>query len=341
MRLLVTGHDGYIGAVMIPMLQREGYEVVGLDSRFFHDCLFGEEPPDIPAVRKDIRDITAADLHGFDAVLHLAALSNDPLGNLNPDLTYEINHRGAVHLAEMAREAGVSRFLFSSSCSTYGAAGDAVLDENATFNPVTPYGKSKCLAEAGIAALAADDFSPVFLRNATAYGVSPRMRFDLVLNNLVAWAVTTGQVYIKSDGTPWRPIVHIEDIICAFIAVLQAPRESIHNQAFNVGRNDQNYQVRDLATIVEQTVPGCHVEYAPGGEPDKRSYRVSFDKIHACLPGFQPHWDARHGAEQLYETYTHIGLQLDDFEGKRYRRIDHIRGLLESGLLDASLRWKH
>jgi nucleoside-diphosphate-sugar epimerase len=340
MRVLVTGHDGYIGSVMIPLLIREGCEVVGLDSNLFHDCVFGEEPQPVTALRRDIRDVTRADLEGFDAVIHLAALSNDPLGNLNPDLTYEINHRAAVRLAETAREAGVSRFLFSSSCSTYGAAGDAILDENAAFNPVTPYGRSKCLAEADIQKLATDDFSPVYLRNATAYGVSARMRFDLVLNNLVAWAFTTGQVYIKSDGTPWRPIIHIEDIARAFLAALRAPREVIHNQAFNIGRSDQNYQVRDLAEIVRQTVPGCHVEYAPGGEPDKRSYRVSFDKAALCLPDFQPAWDARRGAQELYQAYQRIGLKPDDFEGRRYRRIDHITGLLERGLLDDTLRWK-
>ncbi|MBZ0298018.1 MAG: SDR family oxidoreductase [Anaerolineae bacterium] len=340
MRILVTGHDGYIGSVMVPLLLREGYAVVGLDSNLFHECVFGDEVPTVPAIRKDIRDVTERDLEGFDAVLHLAALSNDPLGNLNPDLTYDINFRGALHLAELARAAGVPRFLFSSSCSTYGAAGEAILDETATFNPVTPYGKSKSMVEAEVSKLATDDFSPVFLRNATAYGVSARMRFDLVLNNLVAWAVTTGQVYIKSDGTPWRPIVHIEDISRAFIAVLEAPRETIHNQAFNVGRNDENYQVRDIAEIVRQTVPGCHVEYAPGGEPDKRSYRVSFDKINACLPNFKPQWDARKGAQELYEAYQQVGLSLDDFEGKRYRRIDHIKGLLESGKLDDTLRWK-
>ena len=340
MRILVTGHDGYIGSVMIPLLLQAGFEVTGLDTNLFHACTFGSEPPVIPAIRKDLRDVTPADLDGFDAIIHLAALSNDPLGNLNPDLTYDINHRGSIHLAQMAREANVKRFLFSSSCSTYGAAGEEILDEHATFNPVTPYGKSKCLVEQDLAGLATADFSPVYLRNATAYGVSARMRFDLVLNNLVAWAFTTGQVYIKSDGSPWRPIIHIEDISRAFVAVLNAPRDTIHNQAFNVGRSTENYQVRDLAEIVRQTVPGCHVEYAPGGEPDKRSYRVNFDKITHCLPDFHPQWDANKGAQELYQTYQQIGLTLDDFEGKRFRRIDHITSLLDSGQLDETLRWK-
>jgi nucleoside-diphosphate-sugar epimerase len=339
MRLLVTGHHGYIGAVMTPMLQEAGFEMVGLDTDLYTESLFGDAPPNVPSIRKDIRDIEAGDLEGFDAVLHLAALSNDPLGNLNPDLTYDINHRAAVRLAEAARAAGVGRYLFASSCSTYGAAGEAILTEEAEFNPVTPYGESKVLVERDVSKLATDDFSPTFLRNATAYGVSPYIRFDLVLNNLVAWAKTTGQVYIKSDGTPWRPIVHIEDITRAFIAVLRAPREVVHNQAFNVGQNSENYQVRDLAEIVREVVPNCVVEYAPGGEPDKRSYRVNFDKINRVLPDFQPQWTARKGAEQLYEVYQQLNLQPEDFEGPRYKRIDRIKHLLSTGELDSALRW--
>ena len=339
MRVLVTGHHGYIGAVMMPLLVKEGYEVAGLDSDLYTTSLFGAAPIDVPSVRKDIRDVEVSDLEGFDAVLHLAALSNDPLGNLNPDLTYEINHRATVRLAEKAREGGVKQFVFSSSCSTYGAAGEAILTEEADFNPVTPYGESKVLVERDVAKLATDDFSPTFLRNATAYGVSPYIRFDLVLNNLVAWAMATGQVYIKSDGTPWRPIVHIEDISRAFIATLKAPREVVHNQAFNIGSNSENYQVRDLAEIVRETVPNCQIEYAPGGEPDKRSYRVNFDKVNRLLPEFQPQWDARKGAQELYAAYQQVGLSLDDFEGPRYKRIARIRHLLSTGELDANLRW--
>jgi len=339
MRILVTGHNGYIGTILAPMLKAGGHHTVGLDSDLYARCTFGNSVPEIPEIRKDIRDIDASDLEGFDAVMHLAALSNDPLGNLNPDLTYEINHLASVNLAKLAKEAGVQHFLFSSSCSTYGAAGDGMLTEEADFNPVTPYGYSKVYVEKEVADLASDNFSPTFLRNATAYGVSPRLRFDIVLNNLVAWAYSTGKVLIKSDGTPWRPIVHIEDISRAFIAVLEAPREVIHNQAFNVGRNDQNYRIRDLAEIVRDTVPGCQIEYAQDAGPDKRTYRVDFSKIAQKLPEFKPQWDARKGAQELYEAYKESDLKLDEFEGPKYKRIDHIKQLLSDGLLDASLRW--
>ena len=339
MRILITGHKGYIGTVMAPLLADAGHEVVGLDSDLFKQCTFGEAPREFPSIRKDLRDVLAADLKGFEAVLHLAGLSNDPLGNLNPNLTYDINHHASVNLARLSKEAGVKRYLFSSSCSTYGAAGDKVLDETAEFNPVTPYGRSKVLVEEDVARLASPEFSPVFLRNATAYGVSPRLRFDLVLNNLTAWALTTGKVFIKSDGTPWRPIVHIEDISRAFLAALEAPREVIHNQAFNVGRTEENYQIRDLAEIVKETVPGCTIEFAADAGPDKRCYRADFSRIKKMLPGFQPKWDARRGAQELYEAYKKVNLRVEDFEGARYKRIDHIQGLLASGQLDADLRW--
>jgi nucleoside-diphosphate-sugar epimerase len=321
------------------MLREAGHEVLGLDSDLYQRCTFGGYLPDVPTLRKDIRDVRVEDLKGFDAVIHLAALSNDPLGNLNPELTYAINHLASVNLARMAKEAGVPRFLFSSSCSTYGAAGEEMLTEQAAFNPVTPYGHSKVLVEQDVAKLADASFSPTFLRNATAYGISPRMRFDIVLNNLVAWAVATGLVYIKSDGTPWRPIVHIQDISQAFLVLLEAPREEVHNQAFNVGADAENYQVRELAEIVRQTVPGCRVEYAPGGEPDKRTYRVNFGKIARAFPRFKPQWTARRGAEELCAAYQEAGLKLEDFEGPRYKRIDHIQMLLREGMLDPSLRW--
>jgi nucleoside-diphosphate-sugar epimerase len=278
-------------------------------------------------------------VEGYEAVIHLAALSNDPLGNLDPALTYEINHVASVRLARMAKQAGVQRFLFSSSCSTYGAAGDDILTEEATFNPVTPYGRSKVLVEQDVSALADSNFSPTFLRNATAYGVSPRLRFDVVLNNLVAWAYATGMIYLKSDGTPWRPIVHVEDIARASIAVLNAPRELVHNQAFNVGINEENYQIRDLAEIVRETVPNCNIEYAPDAGPDKRTYRVDFSKLARVLPEFRPQWNARRGVEELYAAYQRVGLRLEEFEGPRYKRIDHIKQLLSEGRLDASLRW--
>ena len=340
MRVLVTGHSGYIGAVMAPILADAGHQVVGLDTDLFGQCTFGDEPRLFPSLAKDIREVVTEDLEGFDAVVHLAGLSNDPLGNLNPDLTYQINHLASIQLARAAKAAGVRRFLFSSSCSTYGAAGEKILDENADFNPVTPYGHSKVLVEQDLAKLADDNFSPTYLRNATAYGVSPRLRFDLVLNNLVAWAMCTGRIYMKSDGTPWRPIVHIEDISRAFLAVLEAPLDVIHNRAFNVGRSEENYQIRDLAGIVEQTVPGCRVDFAEDAGPDTRCYRVNFGRITSALPDFQPRWDAKKGAKELYQAYRRVGLTIEEFEGPRYKRIDHIKRLLASGRLDANLRWQ-
>ena len=339
MNILVTGHKGYIGTVLTTMLMAKGHIVVGLDSDLYKQCTFGEPLLDVTTITKDIRDIQLADLHGFNAIIHLAALSNDPLGNLNPQLTYEINHLASVRLAELARAAGVPRFLFSSSCSTYGAAGDKMLTEEAAFNPVTTYGHSKVLVEQDVAKLADDYFSPTFLRNGTAYGVSPRLRFDIVLNNLVAWAYTTGKVYIKSDGSPWRPIVHIEDISRAFLTLVEAPKELIHNQAFNVGTNSENYRVRDLAEIVRETVPGCQIEYAKEAEPDIRNYRVNFDKLRTMFPNFSLKWNARLGAQELYQAYQRVGLTLEEFEGPRYKRIDHLKKLLQEGRLDSSFRW--
>jgi nucleoside-diphosphate-sugar epimerase len=340
MRILVTGHDGYIGGALVPMLQERGHEVVGLDSRLFAGCALGPEPPEVAGSTTDIRDVTPAHFEGVDAVMHLAGISNDPLGDLRPETTYDINHIGAIRVAEAAKAAGVERYVFSSSCSLYGAHGDAPIDESAEFNPVTPYGDSKVLAERDLIAMADDDFSPTFLRNATAFGVSERVRGDLVVNNLVGLAVSTGKVLMKSDGSPWRPLVHIEDISLAFIAAVEAPREAVHLEAFNIGRTQENYRVREVAEIVADVVPGTELAFAENAGPDKRNYRVDCDKAANVLPGFEPTWTVRAGVEQLYQAYLEHGLDLDALNGPRFQRVRRIEELIANERLDPDMRWR-
>jgi len=337
-RVLVTGHDGYIGSVMVPVLQAAGHEVVGLDSRLFRECAFGPPRASVPALDLDLRKVDVADLVGFEAVIHLAGISNDPVGDLNPQCTYDINHAASVRLAQLAKKAGVPRFLFSSSCSLYGCSGDDYVDETAAFNPVTAYGESKVLVEKDVALLADDDFSPSSLRNATAYGMSPRLRADLVVNNLVGFAYLQGEVLIKSDGTPWRPLVHVEDISRAFLACLEAPRDLVHNEAFNIGHTRENYQIRDVAEIVKDVVRGSRVVFAEGAGPDIRNYRVDCGKLARVLPDAVPEWTVHQGVDELYAAYRRYGLSMEDFGG-RFMRIAHIKRLLAEGMLDDTLQW--
>ncbi len=340
MNVLVTGNRGYIGTVMVPMLLQRGHSVTGLDTDLYRTCTFGSLDEQVTTINKDIRDVTESDLQGFDAVIHLAGLSNDPLGDLNPGMTGEINHKASVNLAKLAKSAGVGRFIFSSSCSNYGAGAEGgQLTEESPFNPVTPYGESKVNTELDVAPLADENFSPTFMRSATAFGLSPRLRFDLVLNNLVAWAYTTGKVFLKSDGSAWRPIVHIADISLAFSCVLEAPKEVVCNQAFNVGSTKNNYRIRDIAEIVAEVVPDSHVEYASAAPTDSRNYNVNCNKISETFSEFETKWDAYRGAEQLLEAYRKSDLTLEQFEGSKYQRIAHIRKLLEEGTLDSSLRF--
>lgn len=340
MRLLVTGHRGYIGSVLVDLLSGAGHDVVGMDSQLYSECTFGSDTPSgIPTSRRDIRELSCSDLEGIDAIAHLAGVCNDPLGDLLPETTFDINYAATVRLAELAKASGVRRFVFSSTCSVYGSAGQGWIDEYSEPNPITPYAASKWNAECDLRQLADAHFSPVFLRSATAYGFSPRIRFDLVLNNLTAHAFTSGKVLLKSDGMPWRPIVHIEDISRAFLAAIEAPIDIVHNEVFNVGITTENYRIREIAQIVEETVPGSHLEYASGAGPDKRTYRVDCSKISRLLPNFKPQWTARRGARELYEKYSEYGLLLEDFEGARYQRLAYLQSLMARGVIDGNLRW--
>jgi nucleoside-diphosphate-sugar epimerase len=340
-KVLVTGSHGYIGSVTLPALRAAGHDVTGLDARYYRGCDLFADGETAPLLELDVRDVEPTHLEGFDGIVHLAALSNDPLGDLDRELTLEINFRATVSLARAAKEAGVERFVFSSSCSMYGASGeDDLVGEDAPLRPLTAYAESKVRAEEALAELAGDGFTPVFMRNATAYGVSPRLRIDLVLNNLVGWAHTTGAVRILSDGTPWRPLVHVEDIAGAALAALEAPAEVVRGEAFNVGAANENYQVRELAEIVRGTVGDCTVEYARRGDPDPRSYRVDFGKLKRALGSFSTRWTAYAGAAELLDAYRGAGLDLESFEGARYTRLKRLRELLDSGALDGRLRWR-
>jgi nucleoside-diphosphate-sugar epimerase len=339
MRVLVAGDRGYIGAVMVSVLHAAGYQVDGLDLGLYEGCDFGSGPRDIAGrAACDIRDADARRLAGYDAVVCLAALSNDPLGDLKPTATYSVNLEGTLALARAAKAAGVERFLFASSCSLYGAAGSAAVAEDADLFPVTPYGEAKVIAERELSLLADDTFSPTYLRNATAYGASPRLRLDIVVNNLTAVAVTTGQVRLESDGSPWRPLVHVEDICRAFQAVLEAPRELVHDQAFNVGRAEDNVQIRDVAELVRGAVPGSKLSFADGAGPDLRNYRVDFSKLNDTFPGLNLGWCVRDGIGELVGAYAKHGMTYDDFTSSRFVRLRRIRELLSAGLLDDMLR---
>jgi nucleoside-diphosphate-sugar epimerase len=340
MRVLVTGNRGYIGSVLVPRLLERGHEVTGLDSDLFARCSFREDPVDVPTIIEDVRDVRPDMLAGHDAIIHLAGLSNDPLGDYNEGLTEAINAAASVRLAEMAKEVGVSRFIFASSCSSYGMASEDFVDESGECNPVTAYGRSKIDTELALHRLADENFTPTYLRASTAYGLSPRIRFDLVVNNLTAWAVATGEVHLKSDGTPWRPLVHVEDIALAYIAALEADRHDVHDRAFNVGQTSENFRVSDIARIVADIGPGARLSFADGAGPDMRNYRVDCGMIARSLHGFKPQWTCRRGVEQLYDAFCAEGVTVEAFEGAKFSRIAHLKQLVAEGEIGTDLRRK-
>ena len=338
MRVLLTGNQGYIGTILAPRLWAMGYDVVGLDSGLFRGCTL-RAMREMPTVRKDIRDVEGRDLDGIDAVIHLAGLSNDPLGDLSAPLTYAINHEATVRLAELAKRRGIGRFLYASSCSVYGAAGDEFLDETSRFNPVTPYAEAKARSEVDLRRLADRDFCPVYLRAATAYGASPLLRFDLSVNNLVAWAATTGRVFLKSLGTSWRPLVHVEDIAQAYMALLRAPADKVHNRAFNIGQTEENYRISDVAELVRRIVPDTRIEFAADASEDLRNYRVNCDLLPRTLPHCCPHWTVVQGIHEVYDAIESAKLSSEDFEGPRYSRVAYLKRLLADGRVNEELRW--
>lgn len=339
-KIIVTGHRGFIGTLLTGLLIEKGYSVTGIDCNYFgNDCNFYEDPykKRVTSIIKDIRDVTAADLEGTYAVCHLAALSNDPMGDLNEDLTYDINHRASVKLARLAKEAGVKKFLYSSSCSLYGIAGDDAVKETADFSPITAYAKSKVYSEQDLLPMAGNDFCVTFLRNATAYGISPKLRIDLVVNNLVGWAVTQKKIRIMSDGSPWRPLVHAEDIARAFIAMIETDASIINGEAFNVGADTENYRVKDIAELIKNRIPECEIEITGEHGSDSRSYRVDFGKIRRMVPAFQPKWTLPDGISQVYEWYQKIGMSPEDFQSRKYIRLKQLDHLMKQGTINENL----
>lgn len=341
-KIIVTGHNGYIGQVLVGLLIESGYQVIGIDTNYYdEDCSFLKTKyKNVREIKKDIRDLTSKDIEGAYAICHLAALSNDPIGELNERLTYDINYKASYRLATIAKEVGVEKFIYSSSCSLYGRTGNEPLTENAEFNPLTAYAVSKVLSEKNIMPLSDRNFSVTFLRNATAYGISPKLRVDLVVNNLVGWAFTTGEIRIMSDGTPWRPLIHVEDIARAFIAVIESPKEKVNGESFNVGTNSENYQIKDIAYLVKEIMPKCKIIITGEHESDSRSYRVNFDKITKILPDFKPEWNLRKGIEQIYKYYREYGMDFEKFNGRYFVRLKQIKYLLENNKVDSNLYWR-